>query len=54
MEGKPNWTIRFDPPPVPSRDFDWVAVHDGTDHCIYTPTRAELLEAIDEWEEDNA
>lgn len=61
-----GWEVRFDPPPIPYRDFDWVAVHpeydawmeDGEEasngKIVHATTYAALIQAIDEWEADNA
>lgn len=49
-----NWVISFDPPPVPFRTFDWVAVHQGNDLNLRAASKAELIQAIDEWEQENA
>jgi hypothetical protein len=61
-----RWDISYDPSPTPIRAFDWVAIHpdyeawteDGewqsNGLCVHAPNRKELLEAIDEWELENA
>ena len=61
-----GWDISHNPPPIPVRDFDWVAVHPNYDAwqedgdwtsngmLIHAPSRAELMDAVDEWEEENA
>ena len=57
-----GWEIRYNPPPIPIRSFDWIAIHpkyecwmeDGewvsNDLCLHAPSKAELLLAIDGWE----
>lgn len=61
-----GWTIRFDPPPVPYRDFDYVATHpdydvwmeDGEEvsngKIVHAPTLNRLIVEIDNWEKENA
>lgn len=61
-----KWDICHNPAPIPIRAFDWVATHrdyeawteDGVwvsnGLCVHAPNRKELLEAIDEWELENA
>lgn len=59
-----GWTIRYDPPPIPARSLDWIAVHDDYDGwtdngewvsnnlCIHAASREEIVAEIDEWEID--
>ena len=56
-----GWTISYDPPPIPIRDFDWTATHPDYDASYEGPedgwvdnglkasarTRDALLEEID-------
>lgn len=61
-----GWEISYNPPPIPVRSCDWIAMHpdyeawsdDGTWQsnglCVHAPNKAELLEAIDAWELENA
>jgi hypothetical protein len=61
-----GWAIRFDPPPIPYRDFDWIAVHPDYDaweedgeyasngKIVHAATHDALIAEIDEWEDDNA
>lgn len=61
-----GWTIWFYPPPIPYRDFDYVATHpdydawmeDGEEasngKIVHAPTFAKILIEIDEWEHENA
>lgn len=61
-----GWEIRFDPPPIPVRDFDWVAIHpqyegwqeDGryvsNGMIVNAPNYDALITEIDDWEYDNA
>lgn len=61
-----GWEVQFNPPPIPVRDFDWVAIHpdyegwmqDGdyvsNDLIVHAPNKTSLLQAIDDWEEENA
>ena len=61
-----GWEVRFDPPPIPVRDFDWVAIHpdyegwmeDGdyvsNGLIVHAPNKTALLQAIDAWELENA
>lgn len=56
-----GWNVSFDPPPIPTRVFDWEATHpdydgapDGNDSRIaYGASRREVQSAIDEWYADN-
>jgi len=60
-----EWIVRYDPPPIPTRDLDWIAVHPNYDGwtqdgewvsngmCIHAPSREALIEEIDNWEDDN-
>jgi len=57
-----GWEIDYNPPPIPVRSFDWVAIHPDyeawTDEgrwqsnglTLNAPNKDELLLAIDEWE----
>jgi hypothetical protein len=61
-----RWDISHAPSPTPIRAFDWIAIHpdyeawteDGqwvsNGLCVHAPNRKELLEAVDEWELENA
>lgn len=63
-----GWTISYDPPPIPIRDFDWQAYGPNYDASwegyedgwvdngekAAAGTRAELIEEIDAWFEENA
>ena len=61
-----GWDISYAPPPIPVRSFDWTATHkdyeawmeDGDwQHnglCLHAPNRSELLQAIINWDADNA
>lgn len=50
-----GWTISFDYPPIPCRDFDWSATHpdyDGAedasdDRVVHGRTRDDVIAAID-------
>jgi len=49
-----DFTITFDPPPIPYRQADWCAVHkdyDGEDdgRIFRGPTEANLIEQIADW-----
>lgn len=61
MQTYRNWSIDFDPKPIPSRDFDWTATSpdydvdcdlDGPFRCagdaVYAATYEELTALIDE------
>lgn len=62
-----GWTISYDPPPIPIRDFDWRATGPNYDASYEgpedgwvdngekaeAPTRAKLIEEIDAWFEEN-
>ena len=60
-----GWTISYDPPPVPLREFDWQATGPNYDAWnegdgwqdngakAFGRTREELIDAIDGWFEDN-
>lgn len=57
-----GWVLNYNPPPIPVRSFDWVAIHpdyeawteDGewvsNNLSLHAPNKKELLLAIDEWE----
>ncbi len=61
-----GWTISYDPPPIPIRDFDWQAV--GPNYDAWTedgewtdngqkaaaPTYSALIKEIDAWFEDQS
>ena len=61
-----RWEISYAPSPTPIRAFDWVAIHPDYEAwtedsvwqsnglCVHAPNHKELLEAIDEWELENA
>jgi hypothetical protein len=63
-----GWTIHFDPPPIPIRNFDWRAYgpnydasYEGDEDGFIdngekaeAPTREKLIEEIDAWFEENA
>lgn len=61
-----GWEISYNPPPVPVRSFDWIAVHpdyeawtedgDWTSNglCLHAPNREELIVEIDEREAEMA
>lgn len=61
-----GWEISYNPPPIPVRSCDWIAMHPDyeawTDEgrwvsnglCLHAPNKAELIEAIEEWELENA
>jgi hypothetical protein len=63
-----GWTISYDPPPIPIRDFDWRATGPNYDASYEGPedgwvdngekaearTRELLLIEIDNWFEENA
>ena len=63
-----GWTISYDPPPIPIRDFDWQATGPNYDASYEGPedgwvdngekaearTRELLLVEIDNWFEENA
>lgn len=61
-----GWEISHNPPPVPIRSFDWIAVHpdyeawteDGewvsNNLILHAANKRELFAEIDEWELENA
>lgn len=61
-----GWEVRFDPPPIPVRDFDWVAIHpnyegwmENGDYVsnglvVHAPNYSRLVAEIDDWEYENA
>lgn len=61
-----GWEVRFDPPPIPVRDFDWVAIHPNYEGwveegeyvsnglVVHAPSKTALRQAIDAWELENA
>jgi hypothetical protein len=61
-----NWEISYNPPPIPVRDFDWVAMHPdyeawteegiwvSNNLCLHAANREELLAEIEEWEAEMA
>lgn len=60
-----GWDIQFNPPPIPVRDFDWVAIHpdyegwmqDGdyvsNGLIVHAPNKTELIKAIEDWEHEH-
>ena len=61
-----GWTISFDYPPIPCRDFDWSATHPDYDcDCdeggffatsgaiVHGATREAVIAEIDLWHEEN-
>ena len=61
-----GWSISFDFPPIPVRDFDWSATSpdydcdgdsEGFHQCsgaiVHGATRAAVIEAIDAWYDEN-
>lgn len=52
-----GWTISFDYPPIPCREFDWSATHpdyDGAEDAndnrvVHGRTRDDVIAAIDAW-----
>jgi hypothetical protein len=60
-----GWEIRYNPPPIPVRSFDWIAIHpnyecwmeDGdwqhNGMCLHAPNKSELMQAIIDWETEN-
>lgn len=52
-----DFTIHFDPPPIPARTMDWYGVHkdyDGPedDRLFYAGSRKDVKSAIDDWHKD--
>ena len=55
------WHLSCDCPPVPSRVFDWCAVHDDydgapdahDDRYVYGPTKEDAVAAVETWIWDN-
>lgn len=56
-----GWSISFEYPPIPCRDFDWCATHpdyDGAEDAndgrlVHGRTRADVIAEIDLWIEEN-
>jgi hypothetical protein len=56
-----GWSINFDFPPIPCREFDWSATHpdyDGADDAndnrvVHGRTRDDVMAEIDAWYEEN-
>lgn len=52
-----NFRITYDPPPIPTRAFDWHATHDdydgapdGTDNrYFHGPTEDDVKAQVDDW-----
>ena len=57
-----GWSISFDNPPIPCRQFDWSATHPdydptpnhvddgpGDDRIVHGRTREDVISAIDGW-----
>lgn len=49
-----GWTISYDCPPIPCRQFDWSATHpdfdgEGDDRVVHGRIRADVIAAIDAW-----
>lgn len=64
METRPNnsfwyrgFMVTYDPPPIPTRDYDWHAVHDdydgaeGDDRHFNGPNAADCVRQINEYYE---
>jgi len=57
-----GWHIKYSPPPIPVRDFDWSATHpdyDGAEDAndgriVHGRTREIVITEIDLWIEENA
>ena len=55
----PDWTITYDPPPIPIRDMDYCGVHEDYDgapdandnRCVRGASAQDVLEQIREMEE---
>lgn len=52
-----DWWIYYDPPPIPTRAWDWHWVHEdydglGDPRHGDAPTREACMKAIDEWIEE--
>lgn len=52
-----GWSLSFDYPPIPVRDFDWSATHpdydgEGDNRIVHGTDRAAIIAAIDAWYED--
>ena len=52
-----GWTISFDNPPIPCRQFDWSATHpdydDVSDHLlVHGRTREDVIAEIDAWHDE--
>ena len=43
-------------PPIPTRDFDWAAWHDGEEeeHCGYGPTPADAIADLERLDQERA
>lgn len=62
-----GWTLSYDPPPIPTRIFDWCgtgpnfdASYEGEEdgyvsngEQVFAPTREALIEEIDAWFEEH-
>lgn len=50
-----GWAIRYDPPPVPYRDADWIATPPDDDGlCLRGATRGDVVRQIEEMCDANA
>lgn len=57
IPGRSTIITRYDPPPIPLRQFDWVAVrdgYDGGDPVGYGRTEAEAIKDLEDEEEFRA
>lgn len=53
-----RWTLTCDYPPIPTRAYDWCAVHEnfggpGDDRHVYGSTIEEAIEAVENWIAEN-
>lgn len=53
-----GWLVRYDPPPIPVRDFDWTATHpdydgEGDNRHVFGKDLHDLKRAVRVWEQEN-
>ena len=52
-----RWTVDYDPKPIPTPQFDWIACHpdydgEGDDRIVFAATEDGLHAEIDAWHDE--